>query len=73
MLGRMLTAASKRVADSDPEEFAELARLERVLRQVLDDAVRGMRQSGATWQEIGDAAGTSRQAAHERWAKRIDE
>lgn len=33
----------------------------------LDDAVAEARTAGATWAQIGDATGMSRQSAHERW------
>ncbi len=33
----------------------------------LDDAVAAARAAGATWGLIGEAAGMTRQAAHERW------
>lgn len=33
----------------------------------LEDAVLAARAAGASWAQIGDAAGVSRQAAHERW------
>ena len=36
----------------------------------LDDAVARARLDGESWAAIGDAAGMSRQAAHERWGKR---
>jgi hypothetical protein len=34
---------------------------------VLDSAVRQARSGGATWQQIGDRLGISRQAAQQRW------
>jgi len=33
--------------------------------------VIGLRRWGATWELIAQAAGTSRQAAHERWGRRV--
>lgn len=33
----------------------------------LDEAVVTAREAGATWAQIGDAVGISRQSAHERW------
>lgn len=36
-------------------------------REQLDQAVRTARSSGTSWAAIGDAAGMTRQAAHERW------
>ncbi len=31
----------------------------------------GLRNHGATWEEIARAAGVTRQSAHERWASRV--
>jgi hypothetical protein len=31
----------------------------------------GLRRTGATWEEIGRAAGITRQSAHERWAGQV--
>jgi hypothetical protein len=31
----------------------------------------GLRRHGATWEEIAQAAGVTRQSAHERWAGRV--
>jgi hypothetical protein len=31
----------------------------------------GLRRAGATWEEIGRAAGITRQSAHERWATQV--
>lgn len=35
----------------------------------LVETVRHQRSMGATWQEIGDILGTSRQSAHERFGQ----
>ncbi|MFI1734980.1 hypothetical protein ACH40E_38355 [Streptomyces acidicola] len=35
--------------------------------KLIDQAVIAERERGASWTDIGNAAGTSRQAAHERW------
>ncbi|MFJ4343341.1 hypothetical protein [Streptomyces sp. NPDC088915] len=35
--------------------------------QVVESAVVAERERGTTWEQIGAAAGTTRQAAHERW------
>jgi hypothetical protein len=42
-----------------------IADAERMLRSAVDDA----RHAGATWQQIGDVLGTTRQAAHERFTR----
>jgi hypothetical protein len=31
----------------------------------------GLRRAGATWEQIGRAAGITRQSAHERWATQV--
>ncbi len=36
--------------------------------QALADAVVSARKGGASWGQIGDIVGTSRQAAHQRWS-----
>lgn len=33
----------------------------------LEEAVVAAREAGATWAQIGEAVGMSRQSAHERW------
>mgnify|MGYP000890673426 CR=1 FL=1 len=33
----------------------------------LEDAVLAAREAGASWAQVGDATGMSRQAAHARW------
>ena len=38
-------------------------------RQRLDQAVREARAGGASWADIGRAAGMTRQSAHERWGR----
>lgn len=42
----------------------------RVTGSDLDGSVRVARAAGATWQQIGDAAGLTKQAAHQRWGDR---
>lgn len=66
-VGRMLSAASSRVAGEDPEELRQLVELERVLAECIRRAVHGLRRNGVTWQEVGEVLGTSRQAAQQRW------
>lgn len=56
-VGASVTATVRRAAD-------EVARAQ----ERLDAAVRGARTSGASWAQIGDAAGITKQSAHERWA-----
>jgi hypothetical protein len=72
MLGRMMRAASRRCAESDEDEFRELLELERVLDAALQEAASGLRASGMSWQQLGEAAGISRQGAQQRWGRDAD-
>jgi len=52
------------------EAVKALARACRSVREAqarLEQSVRDARAAGATWSQIGDATGMSRQSAHERW------
>ncbi|WP_217707801.1 hypothetical protein [Nonomuraea rhodomycinica] len=44
-----------------------LSQVESWQRALLDRAVAAAREGGASWSEIGDAMGISKQAAHERF------
>ena len=52
---------------------AELVRLSDAARRLadaaaaLDEAASDARRAGASWAQIGDAAGLTRQAAQQRW------
>ena len=71
MTARIVAGAGRRVADADPEELRQLLALRDAVDQAVLAAVTGLRHSGATWQDIGDAIGTTRQAALMRWAKKV--
>ncbi len=50
--------------------LAELARATEAVKlaeAALADAVRSASMAGASWSQIGDIVGTTRQAAHQRW------
>ena len=65
---RMLSAWSRRVADGDPDDLTEMLTMSRALDALLREAVRGQRsRHGTSWASIGQAAGTTRQAAQQRW------
>ena len=68
-MARVTRAAGQRVGDADPAQLAELILIRKELDGAIGVAVRGLRLSGATWQEIADATGTTRQAAWEKWGK----
>jgi hypothetical protein len=67
---RMLRAAGRRVADGDPVDLAELVALRAELDGIIADGVAGLRAQGVTWASIGEATGTSRQAAIQKWNRR---
>ncbi|MGG7466051.1 AsnC family protein [Plantibacter sp. YIM 135347] len=70
MVRRMIRAAGKRVGDADEVELRELFSLRANLDSAIDEAIRGQRDLGRSWQAIADATGTTRQAAHARYGPR---
>jgi len=68
---RILKAHAKRTADADPEDLADLVGLLGDVNRAMDTAVKGLRDSGFSWAQIAAATGTTRQAAHARWASRV--
>jgi hypothetical protein len=69
MLRRMTAAAGRRVSEADAEELAELIAIRDDLDGVIRRAVAGLREDGYTWESIGAATGTSRQAAQQKWGR----
>lgn len=68
MMRRMIAAAGRRVANADPDDLALLVDLHEALDDAIVTAVVGQRSAGITWQSIGEATGTTRQAAIMKWA-----
>lgn len=68
MVRRIIRAAGRRVGSADPEDLTELVALRHDLDAAIEQAVSQLRSSGITWQSIGDATGTTRQAAIMKWA-----
>jgi hypothetical protein len=66
---RIIRAAGQRIADADPQQLRDLIDLRSDLDEAIGAAVVGLKESGATWADIGAATGTSRQAAFEKWGK----
>jgi hypothetical protein len=71
MVERMIRAAGRRVGRADPEDLGQLVALRFVLDQAIVDAVVGLRNDGITWESIGEATGTTRQAAIMKWAAKV--
>lgn len=72
MLGRMMRAAGRRAAHADAADLAQLVAIRADLDRAIIDAVRGLRRQQITWATIGEATGTTRQAAIQKWARYID-
>jgi hypothetical protein len=55
-----------------PQSLADVREAAETLRRTqarLDEAVQRARGDSRSWADIGDAAGVTRQSAHERWSK----
>lgn len=62
-----------------PEVSAALTKLtlrineQSVARRAMDEAVVNAKFAGATWQQIGEIFGITRQAAYDRFSKRLND
>ncbi len=66
----MLTEAVNRMRSAEGIGAVAAARdLSRLTEDAMRDAVAQARAAGATWQEVGDALGASRQAAFQRFGR----
>lgn len=72
MVRRMIRAAGRRVSLEDPEQLRELAELEAAVHDAVVAAVAGQRDSGITWESIGQAFGMTRQGAIRRWNEDVE-
>ena len=60
-----------RVASEDPSEgLRAVAALRRLLERVERIHVQSARDRGASWQEIAEELGVSKQAVHQKYARR---
>jgi len=68
VMRRMLRAYASRVTNADVEDLADLIALGVELDNAIAAAAAGSRERwGRSWADIARAAGTSRQAAQQRW------
>ena len=67
---RILHAYSRRIADGDVEALSLMTGLADELDDALAQAVKGLRDRGYSWAEIGARLGITRQAAQQRWGAR---
>ncbi|MFF4196113.1 hypothetical protein [Nonomuraea sp. NPDC001831] len=63
----------KLAADRPLAALTLLSQVESWQRTLLDQAVAGARDNGASWAEIGEAIGISKQAAHERFRAQVSQ
>lgn len=66
----MIRAAGPRVGGEDPEALAVLCALKDTLNEAIYVAVQAQKRSGITWASIGEATGTTREAAFQKWRAR---
>ena len=69
MVRRIVRAAGHRVSDGDADELRALVAIRQDLDTAIAEAVKGLREGGATWTEIGAIQNVSKQAA-EQWYSR---
>lgn len=69
-LTRMVKRAGVRTADADGPELVQLLELIDVVEQAAVVAVKGQRDRGS-WQFIAEGLGVSRQAAQQRFGKKV--
>ncbi len=68
-----LLAAPVLTETGDPKRFiAQAAELRKVAEDVVAAAVQQARHDGASWKDVGEALGVTRQAAFQRYGKPID-
>ncbi|MGH9001536.1 MAG: hypothetical protein ACRDYV_00240 [Acidimicrobiia bacterium] len=67
----LIKAAGRRASRGDPEDLTALVTLKDTLDDAILTAVRGLRGDGFTWESIGRATGTTRQAAIMKWAHKV--
>lgn len=68
-----LAASIEHFLDQQERPIDRVAAIGRLLQELegdLVDSVARSRSEGGTWEEIGSALGVSRQAVHQRFAKK---
>lgn len=73
--GRIVTEIEERVSDltlkAHLEDIRETVRYKDLLGKMEFAAVKGARESGATWEQLGEALGVTHQAARQRWDRKL--
>ena len=68
---RVLRAYARRVADGDVEALTLMLGLAAEIDTAISQAVKGLRDFGYSWAEIGSRLGITRQAAQQRWGRTV--
>jgi hypothetical protein len=66
---RVLRAYARRVAAGDVEALIMMTGLAEEIDTAISRAVKGLREVGYSWTEIGSRLGVTRQAAQQRWGR----
>jgi hypothetical protein len=70
MVSRMIRAYGRRVGDADVEDLTEMVAMRAQLDVVIKDTVTQLRgKHDFSWSRIGEAVGTTRQAAQQRYGR----
>jgi hypothetical protein len=64
---RILRAYSRRIAQGDIDALEDMADLAAEIESAMTQAIKGLRERGYSWAEIGARLGITRQAAQQRW------
>lgn len=64
--------AARKLPGADLDRLARAFEHLRDAERSLAEAVGSARRGGASWGQIGDIVGTTRQAAHQRWASETE-
>ena len=68
------TLATRAIGAADPRErLRAIAALRSELDDLESQAVRGAIRGGASWSQVAEALGVSKQSAHRRYSRRLDE
>ncbi len=70
---RILRAYSRRIATGDIESLTHLITLADDINDATQQAINGLRAAGYSWADIGTRLGITRQAAQQRWGRRMSE
>jgi DNA-binding NarL/FixJ family response regulator len=64
---RMIAALGQDPTEWEPMDLEKLSLMEEMIAKVREKAVIGMRESGVTDKQIGEALGITQQAVSKRW------